>query len=128
MACIDGVRRHDADEISPEEALALYQRDQLLWLRLPKPHRENCSRFSLAELSRMYGADPEAFKDKWHVENCGELTPASLTPDSVLGDGSVPGAAFYVSCILDKALHQCLEPPELLRRARHDGGAWLFIG
>ena len=130
----DGLQRQDA-AITVEEAMRLYQRDQLLWIGLDKPHQECCKGFDLDELRTQFSSFPEAFSKRWHVENAGKHAADALTPEAVLGASPAPAGAFYCSTILQKqpdVLERFFssapfdEPP--MMDALHDDGLWLFVG
>ena len=125
---MEGITRRDAGSLSSQEALELYERDQILWMR----SSVDAADFGVKRLREVYKHNSPAFKKKWHVENCGDQHPKSLSADAVLGPGPAPtSSSYYVSCILDEPVHalsDCLVPPELLQDAIHDDGAWLFIG
>ena len=86
----DGLVQLDAAALSPEQVLALYERDQMVWLRLPEDSRNKCSAFSFAtvrecvhmprfsmlimcwfQLCTQYAQHPELFGARFSVENPG---------------------------------------------------------
>jgi hypothetical protein len=130
------IERHNADELTPDQAAAIYDRDQVLWLKLPRAQRQCCAGFTASSLLEQFESSPEFFSRNWSVENSAQLDPASLTPLHVFGREMAPNAAFYVSSILQKNkaaqkafldLVPVKEHP-LLEGARHDEQIWLFLG
>jgi len=125
---------HDASSLTPEEALELYRRDQILWLRLPKASWGKP--FSLASLRSLYSQHPDFLASSWCVENGVDHEEEVLTPNTVLGAEVLPLGAWYVSSILQedpKAMRRFMgivpfEAPEALRGVQHDDGVWLFLG
>lgn len=152
------LRRYEADELSAEQAAAIYFRDQLLWLRLPAESRECCSRFTLGTLAQQYAARPKLIAKNWSVENNPDhLSESCLEPGSVLGTaakakskakseakseakskggGPAADARWYVSTILqkDKAGQAAflermpVVDHPLMVDAETDDGIWLFVG
>ena len=64
-----GLVRHEAAEMPPGVLQQLYERDQLLWLRLPEGQRAACTQWSLAGLREQFAATPGFFSGHWSVEN-----------------------------------------------------------
>eukprot|EP01045_Picozoa_sp_COSAG04_P034217 COSAG04_NODE_7396_length_1135_cov_1.457529_1_plen_255_part_01 len=131
-----GLVRHEAAELPPTVAQMLYERDQLLWLRLPEPERESCAGFDVAKLRVLFAARPGFFRSHWSVENAVAHDRDALTADGVLGE-NLPAAAWYVSTILQGDGESLAEfmatcapfaAPPMLDDAEHEDGAWLFIG
>ncbi|KAJ1483621.1 hypothetical protein T484DRAFT_2573695 [Baffinella frigidus] len=133
-----GLIRHDLDELSADDALALYKRDQLLWLRLPQAQGKRCAAFGMSSLQTLHKQCPSLFQTHWSIENPGEHEKEKLTPNAVFGPKGPPAGQYYVSSILQKddaALKKFFakvpfaEAPLLKKaKATHDDGVWLFVG
>ena len=95
---------HEASTLTAETAAALYQRDQLLWIRLPEPERAACSSFSPGlNLHRLNQAHPKAVSSRWSVENAGSCCRSELQPGSLLSSPtSLLGGRWYVSAVLQR--------------------------
>ena len=78
------MRPYDGGALSAEDALRLYQRDQLLWIRTPGD-----SKFDLSRLRHLYAQHARFFEESWTVENAMAHAEESLTPRAVLGGNSV---------------------------------------
>ena len=134
MRLPDGLRLHDAKSLTPEKALELYQRDQLLWLQLNNADVQCCKRFGPTKLVDQYAESQSVFRRRWSVENSMKYDRQELEPDCVLGSKDLPADAFYVSAILQKD-ESCLTrffadvpfaTPPLLAKTIHDDGVWLL--
>ena len=132
----NGLVCHDAS-LTEDEAIKLYNRDQLLWIRLsPK----DAITFSHQTISQQYEQDPAFFSNHFSVENPCQHDPKHLTPSAVFGkkfeDISTDSGAYYVSSILQRnaiALSRFFQSvpfakAPFLKEAYHDDGAWLFFG
>ena len=136
----NGLERHDASSLTPAEAMAIYKRDNLLWLRLAPADRRKCAAFGLQSLQEQFSQNEKFFTNHFSVENACQHDRQRLTAESIFGSSEESSAvlnsgAFYVSSILQrnkKALATFFasvpfaEPPLLV--ADHDDGAWLFFG
>ena len=81
-----GIMRHDLSEIPLEVAMQLYDRDQILWIRLDDGGRRKCAAFDPAELRHHFNTDPSFFSSHWNVENSGAgRTERELSAMHVLG-------------------------------------------
>lgn len=126
--------------------MQLYERDQVLWVRLAGSERATCQQFELSTLRAQYAAEPDFFTSHWNVENACGQTEAATSAVAVLGAEGSPTAdagtisqtrgAYYVSCILqsnEEGLARFFQSvpfaePRLLEGATHDDGVWLFVG
>jgi hypothetical protein len=72
-----GLMRHDLDEMSDDMAAMLYERDQVLWVRLSAKDRAKCKSPS-ALLAKLHKANPALFTTQWSVENAGMAYLCSL--------------------------------------------------
>lgn len=133
-----GLERHDLAELPPGVGQVLYERDQLLWLKLNSTQSSACADFSLESLQSQFAARPEFFSSHWSVENAVRHAQAALSAPSVLDpESELPDGAWYCSSILQDdnealaafaaELPFATPGPELLDAA-HDDGVWLFIG
>ena len=135
------LRRFEASDLDPAAAAEIYERDQLLWLRLPAEGRQHCHSFTKSYLQSLYAARPKFVAKHWSVEsNPDQLPAACLEPASVLGQGQgqgdLEGKRYYVSSILQKdksaqaEFLQGMPVAEypLMAGATTDDGIWLFIG
>jgi len=124
---------HDPRTLTADQALRVYQRDQILWLR---PHAT--ASFDLAQLCALYAKYPRFFGESWTVENEMNHEESDLNPEAVLG-ASMPRSPFYVSSILQEdqeALEAFakevpfMEPPLMNHHlgVQHDDSVWLFLG
>lgn len=132
-----GLERHNRAELPPGVAQILYERDQLLWLRLNSTQRSSCAKFSIDAVKSQFAAKPEFFSSHWSVENAVRHNQGALSPTHILGAGALPAGAWYCSSILQDdsealaaftaAVPFATPGPELLD-AEHDDGVWLFMG
>ena len=133
----NGLVCHDAS-LTEDEAIKLYNRDQLLWMRLSPTEPIT---FSHQTINQQYEQDPAFFSNHFSVENPCQHDPKHLTPSAVFGKNttdsiSTDSGAYYVSSILQRnsnALSRFFESvpfakAPFLKDAYHDDGAWLFFG
>jgi hypothetical protein len=136
----NGLVRHNSGDLSTTEALSIYARDQLLWLRLSPEHQSVANTFNHHTIQSLFSADPTMFTHDFSVENACQHDPPTLTPAAVYGSkqtssSTVYQSPFYVSSILQNnqvALHNFFHTvpfssPNFLQQAYHDDGAWLFF-
>ena len=117
---------------------SMWQRDQVLWLRLGPAHRKKCDAFGMSVLQTLQAQLPALFQSHWSVENPGDNAKQSLTPEALFAPSAPPPRPFYVSSILQKdskslkrffAKVPFAEAPLLQQiNAKHDDGVWLFVG
>lgn len=120
-------------------AIQIYERDHMLWVRLPDEDVGACQDFSMDDLYELYESQPEFLNDYFSVENTGgdRSTPLTanavytkgqeLQPDAKRGktetgntksESGLPPGSWYVSSILQGnvaalgALLACLPFPE----------------
>ncbi len=132
-----GLERHSLAELPPGVAQVLYERDQLLWLKLDSSQCSSCAEFSIDSVKSQFATAPGFFSSHWSVENAVRHKQAALSPAAVLGGDVLPAGAWYCSSILQDdndalAAFSASVPfatpsPEVLD-AEHDDGVWLFIG
>ena len=115
-----GIMRHDLSEIPLEVAMQLYDRDQILWIRLDDGGRRKCAAFDPAELRHHFNTDPSFFSSHWNVENSGAgRTERELSAMHVLGGAprsmlsAIPQLAnkyclFRCTCCREGAASRCL--------------------
>ena len=149
-----GLVRHELADMPEGVAQQLYERDQILWLRLPEPQRRRCRNWNFDGLRAQFRREPEFFSSHWSVENAVRHDRTALSPETIFGSdcgggggasssssssssSSLLQSAWYVSCILqdDKpALATFLAttpfavPADTMLDAEHDDGVWLFVG
>ena len=132
-----GLVRHESSSLTTEQAMAIYERDQVLWVRLSPAEREACAAFDPCTLRERFAEHPSFYSNHWSVENPVAHKKAALTPAAVLGPDAerLPAGPFYISSILQQnadAMAEFVsrvpfaEPP--LLEAEHDDGVWLFYG
>ena len=138
-----GLQRLDATTLSAAEARKLYERDQLLWIRLPPRHRETCAAFSHQTIAAQFQKDAAFFAEHFSVENACKHGPKDLTPATVFGkdgNGSTfirrDTGPFYVSTILQRSKTSLdrffssvpFDKAPFLKSSYHDDGVWFFFG
>eukprot|EP01043_Picozoa_sp_COSAG02_P021031 COSAG02_NODE_1055_length_14928_cov_67.022726_10_plen_423_part_00 len=132
-----GLERHNLAELPPGVAQVLYERDQLLWLKLDSSHCSSCADFSIESVKAQFATAPDFFSSHWSVENAVRHKQAALSPAAVLGGDGLPAGAWYCSSILQddsdalasfSASVPFATPGSEILDAEHDDGVWLFIG
>ena len=132
------VERRAVHELGERGAEAAYERDHVLWVRLPSRARRRCAEAASAPaLSALVAREPALFAANFACENGG----GASTCEGVFGRGGElgrAGATFYCSSILQgdaEGVRRVLGrlPVEeaaaaLPGGAEHDCGAWLFVG
>eukprot|EP00961_Rhodomonas_salina_P292017 3932545-Rhodomonas_salina.1 len=93
VRCSEGITRHNMHELSEEAAIALYKRDQVLWLRLPVPDHKKCASFGIDALQKLHKQCPKLFSSHWSVENPGKHSKDDLTAEQVR-DVTAPNCIF----------------------------------
>jgi hypothetical protein len=139
----EGVQRHSLSDLTTQDILSLYERDQMLWLRLDGAALNKCAEFNLAMLHALFREHPAFFSKRFSIENPGTFERATISAQTVYGDTAklLNQGTFYCSSILkdnkengmsafletvpfaEPPFLQCLSDP-----ATHDAGVWLFIG
>lgn len=92
---------YDASKLTPEQALQVYQRDQVLWLRFPKAIEDE-PLLDLDDVRALFKDYTRFFAESWTVENPMRHAEEALTPKHVLGAPKIPEGPFYVSSILQE--------------------------
>ena len=59
-----GLERHSLAELPPGVAQVLYERDQLLWLKLDSSQRSSCAEFSIDAVKSQFATKPGSTKGK----------------------------------------------------------------
>ena len=140
-AALFNLVRHDGAKLSPAQAREIYDRDQLLWIKLPKgtvPSKGDAmERLALPQLNKDH---PDLLSDQFSVENVGDYRKSELRPNKIYSGPKgcaalESGGPFYVSSILQRhkeGVAAFLDKAPLAEAPIHgfsaDDGIWLFMG
>ena len=132
------VHRRDAGELAPEEWREIYERDQLLWVRLESDGKFGASAALESIRKHAKASDALLYSSNFFVENASDHDRSELTAKSIFGGIDFPSSKFYASAILqgdEDALESFFrevapirEAAAVLPRARYDNSAWIFLG